>query len=366
VIQHADRIVVFREGRVTGQLASNEATAESIAALALPVELSSPEAPAHARTAPSGPWWSSQHALAMAILLLATALACTRDAFLTRSNLETLATNTAGLAILSLGAAAIILAGAIDISLGSLLALAAGVVGLVLEQPGAPAVVVPLGIAAGLAVGLAGGLANAGLSLLGRIHPIVVTLGTMTVYRALLISLTGGETIAGLPREFTRLTGTLAPGVTGATIVGLVVAAGMYAWSTYRRSGRYLLAYGSSPSAARLVGIRQTRVWLLAFSTGGLLAAVAGLLELAQTGAMQSSLGVGYELQAIAAAVIGGVSISGGRGSVLGVCLGAVLLSLIHNAFVLWQIPGQQYSLVTGGLLLGAILLDAPWRRGRA
>lgn len=102
---------------------------------------------------------------------------------------------------------------------------------------------------------------------------------------------------------------------------------------------------------------------MLAFGVGGLLAALAGLVELSQTGAMQSPMGTGYELQAIAAAVIGGVSITGGRGSMLGVCLGALLLSLIYNAVVLWQISGHHYALVTGVLLLAAILADRIGRR---
>jgi ribose/xylose/arabinose/galactoside ABC-type transport system permease subunit len=123
------------------------------------------------------------------------------------------------------------------------------------------------------------------------------------------------------------------------------------------------VALGASASAARLVGISKSRVWLAAFGAGGLLAALAGLIELSQTGSMQSGMGTGYELQAIAAAVIGGVSITGGRGSVIGVCLGALLLSLIYNALVLWQISGYHYGLVTGLMLLAAVLVDLAWRR---
>ncbi|HEX3727808.1 MAG TPA: ABC transporter permease, partial [Pirellulales bacterium] len=122
-------------------------------------------------------------------------------------------------------------------------------------------------------------------------------------------------------------------------------------------------ALGSSRSAARLIGISPARSWLLAFGGGGLLAAMAGLVELSQTGAVQSGVGAGYELTAIAAAVIGGVSISGGRGSVTGVCLGAFLLSLIYNAVVSWQISRYHYALLTGALLLAAVLADLVARR---
>jgi ribose/xylose/arabinose/galactoside ABC-type transport system permease subunit len=106
------------------------------------------------------------------------------------------------------------------------------------------------------------------------------------------------------------------------------------------------------------VGISQRGVWLTAFGAGGLCAGLAGLLELAQNGSMQSGLGTGYELRAIASAVIGGTAVTGGRGSVGGVVLGALLLSLLQNALVLWSVSRYQYDLVIGILLLAAILLD--------
>jgi ribose/xylose/arabinose/galactoside ABC-type transport system permease subunit len=255
------------------------------------------------------------------------------------------------------------MAGGIDISLGSLMALSAAAAGLVLKLPFSPWVTIPAAIAAAVAVGTAGGLANAALSLVGRVHPIVVTLGTMTIYRGLMISMTGGHTITDLPGEFVGWSTARFAGLNGSVALGGVAAVFMYAWLGHFRSGRYLVAEGSSPSAARLVGISRGRTWLAAFGAGGLLAALAGVLELSQTGALQSGMGAGYELQAIAAAVIGGVAISGGRGSVLGVCLGALLLSLIYNALVLWQISRYHYSLVTGGLLLAAVLVDLAWRR---
>jgi ribose/xylose/arabinose/galactoside ABC-type transport system permease subunit len=201
------------------------------------------------------------------------------------------------------------------------------------------------------------------LTLAGRVHPIVVTLGTMTIFRGMLISLTGGDSITDLPRAFTSWSTTPLWGVNGSLLLGALVALAAYVGLERLRWGRYVLALGSSPSAARQVGISKSRTWLTTFAAGGFLAALAGVLELSQTGALQSGTGTGYELQAIAAAVIGGVSISGGRGSVLGVCLGALLLSLIYNAVVLWQISGHHYALVTGGLLLTAVLADRCWRR---
>jgi ribose/xylose/arabinose/galactoside ABC-type transport system permease subunit len=301
--------------------------------------------------------------LALTVAAMFLVLGFSTETFFSSDNLRGLLASASLLSILSLGAAGIILGGGIDISLGSLLALSAGVGGMVLKLPYHPAAIFPAAIAAGLAIGTLGGLLNATLTLAGRVHPIVVTLGTMTIFRGLLILLTGGDSITDLPRAFTNWSTTPVLGVNGSVALGALVALTASVCLERLRVGRHILALGSSPSAARLVGISKSRTWLVSFAAGGFLAALAGLLELSQTGAVQSGTGTGYELQAIAAAVIGGVSISGGRGSVLGVCLGALLLSLIYNAVVLWQISGHHYALVTGGLLLVAVLADRVWRR---
>jgi ABC-type sugar transport system ATPase subunit/ribose/xylose/arabinose/galactoside ABC-type transport system permease subunit len=365
VLQHADRVVVFRAGRIVAEYPAGAATAERITAAALPVGAA---AAAQARSSPNRRWrrgmWRTELALAATNALLMGVLAMTSDAFLTGANLGGMLASTSVLMMLSLGAASVIMAGAIDISIGAVLALAAAVAGLVLQRPYAPLVTIPAAIAASLAVGLAAGWTNALLSLRGRVHPIVITLGTMTIYRGLLISLTGGDTITDLPQGFVQWSSATVLGINGSVVVGLAVAVVMYVWLGYVRSGRHLIAYGASPTAARLVGISQGRTWLAAFGAGGLLAALAGIVELSQTGSLQSGTGTGYELQAIAAAVIGGVSIAGGRGTVVGVCLGALLLGLIQNGLVLWQVSRFHYSLVIGGLLLAAILMDMAWRRG--
>jgi ribose/xylose/arabinose/galactoside ABC-type transport system permease subunit/ABC-type multidrug transport system ATPase subunit len=364
VLEHSDRILVFRAGRVAAEFTSAEATSEKVAAAALPD--STIQRPANGvRAARPGRPFSirGEAAVLLAVAALALTLALSTDTFLSGDNLGRLLASAAMWCILSLGAAAIIMAGGIDISAGSLLALSAGVGGLVLKLPYPVGVTMPLAIVAALATGAAGGLCNAALSLAGRVHPIVVTLGTMTIYRGLLIGLSGGETIGGLPPAFVAWSNRQILGMNGSTAVGGAAVVAVYVWLARLRSGRHLVALGSSPAAARLVGISRWRVWLAAFGAGGLLAALAGLVELSQTGSMQSGMGAGYELQAIAAAVIGGVSITGGRGSVIGVCLGALLLSLIYNALVLWQISGYHYALVTGLMLLAAVLADLGWRR---
>jgi ABC-type sugar transport system ATPase subunit/ribose/xylose/arabinose/galactoside ABC-type transport system permease subunit len=362
VTENSDRVVVFRAGRVAAEFSAGQLDPESIADAALP-EQSTAKAVARTSRQRARRPVAGELALVVAIGLMFLVLGLTTDSFFTSDNLWGLLANTSVWVILSLGAAAIILAGAIDISLGSLLALSAGVGGLVLKLPYDSCVTIPAGILAALTVGAAGGLSNAALSLWGRVHPIVITLGTVTIYRGLLISLSGGDTITDLPPAFVGISTRTFLGINGSVALAALAAVTIYLWLAHFRSGRYVLAVGASPTAARLVGISRARTWLVAFGVGGLLAALAGLLELSQTGAMQSGMGSGYELRAIAAAVIGGVAIAGGRGTVFGVCLGALLLSLIYNALVLWQISRYHYALVTGALLLAAVLVDLAWRR---
>lgn len=365
VLAHADRIGVFREGRLVRTLEGPEATAVAVAEAALPQ--SGPSAPAE------GERWQGQRSidaeslsgigLALAVLLVGGLLATTTEGrFTDPANLWNLASNLAPRAILAFAAATVILAGAIDISVGSLIALAAAVGGIAMTSVGGTLGVF-VGIVAGLATGIAGSALNGALAVAGRIHPIVVTLGAMTIYRGMVIIVTDSGVVSGLPPAFGALATGRLLGLPGSVWILLATAIGMVFWLGHTRWGRHLYAVGSSPSAARLVGISKGVTWLLAFTVAGLLVGLAGMLELAQNRTMQPTMGVGYELRAIAAAVIGGVAIEGGRGTIFGVLLGALLLLMIENGLVLWQVSGSKYDLVIGALLLSAILLDRLLRR---
>jgi ABC-type sugar transport system ATPase subunit/ribose/xylose/arabinose/galactoside ABC-type transport system permease subunit len=364
VSECADRVVVFREGRVSGEFAIGQTSAEQIAAAALPGNFGSntdrsPIRPG--RRLPRPP--AAEAGLSAAVLVLAVVLTLTTKGFLSQANLAALLTNTAVWAVLALAAAVVIIAGGIDISIGAIVALAAASAGLVLKSPLPEPAAVALGIPTALAVGALAGAANAVVALVGRIHAIVVTLATMTAYRGLLITLTGGEALTDLPASFTRLATDRIVGLNGSILAMIAIVLGMHAWLSYSVPGRHAYALGASATAARLVGISKRRVWLSVFSLGGTLAGAAGLMELAQCGSMQSSLGTGYELRAIAAAVIGGTAISGGRGTALGVFSGALLISLVHNALVLWQVSRYHSDLVIGALILAAVLWDLFWQR---
>ena len=366
VIQHADRILVFRAGMISGEYDPAVTAPAEIAAAALPplpdslpdVETDTKSDVVHKRALPK-----SELGLLTLVVVLMLWLGFTTEGFFEPSSLVKLAHNTSLGVILGLAAATVIIAGGIDISVGSLLALAAVCAGITLKTEIPIGISLPLALAVACCVGALGGLLNGAISLIGRVHPIVVTLGMMSVYRGLVVALRGQHDINDLPQEFTWLAVHPPSGFRGSIIFAVVVATAAYVWLAHTRSGRHLFALGASPSAARLVGISRRKMTLVAFTVGGLLIGIAGIVELARSGSMQSRLATGWELQAIAIAVIGGVSITGGRGSVLGVVLGALLLQLVQTALIRWQIRGDQMDVVIGGMILMAVLFDLFWQR---
>lgn len=364
ILAHSDRVVVLCQGRIAGKFDPRCSSPEQIATAALPVE---PSSGGPAVSPRRWPWLQSfpcsEFALATAVLVLSMWLGVTSEGFFEMANLSRLLADTALWAILGLAAATVIICGGIDISIGSLLALAAACAGLVLKLPLDPGITIPMAIVAALVVGCLGSLVNGLVSLIGRVHPIVVTLGMMIIYRGMVIALLSGNQINDLPAQFGWLTIPPGSGFRGAIVVGAAVVAVMVVILRYRTIGRHLYALGASAGAARLAGISQTRTWLAGFAVAGLLIGIAAILELSASMQMQAPLARGWELRAIAVAVIGGVSITGGRGTITGVVLGAMLLRLVSSALVRWEIKGDRADAVVGGMILAAVLVDLAWRR---
>ena len=360
VLEHSDRVVVFREGEIAGEFDPRQTGPARIAADALPRQ-----APAEASTGPArstGSRFQGRSFNELALLLCVAGLGLWLTVSTEGFSLLNLLTHASLWAILGLAAASVIVGRGIDISIGSMVALSAASTAMVLKLPYSPELLIPVAILAGLLAGTAAGVLNAVLSLLGGLHPIVVTLGTLTIYRGLVIAMLGGKPMAGLPPEFGRLAIDPATGFRGAVAVAALVVLLVYLWMAHTRSGRHVYALGSAPRAAGLLGFSKSRLWPVTFGLGGLLAGLAGVLQLSMGQQMQARLGAGWELSAIAVAVIGGVAITGGRGTVLGVVLGALLLRLVNSALVRWGVSDQQTDLVVGGLILAALLLDLAWR----
>lgn len=378
LLAHADRIAVFRSGRIAGVFDARDASPEVVAEAAMP--RADPDASGDADPTARRPvrrrlrseFRGQEAALIVVIAAMAAALSATTGGrFGTAANLGAILGDASSLAVLALGVAAVIIAGGIDVSIGALAALAATIGGLVMSRSPRPELAVPLGLFAALATGAVAGLLNASMALLGRLRPIVVTLGALAAYRGLLVGRDGGH-VVGLPPSFRRLAnGRLdVPGlpipVEGSIVVMLVVAFTVHSWLAHARSGRSLYAFGGNAAAAWRAGIGRRGAWLTAFGVGGLCAAIAGLLELARDGSPPSDMVDAGIIRAIAAAVIGGTALRGGRGGVPGVVLGALFLALVANALALREAPRHVHDLVNGGLLLAALLIDRGlWGAGR-
>ncbi|MFE5672933.1 ABC transporter permease [Agromyces sp. NPDC056523] len=262
------------------------------------------------------------------------------------------------LLLVAVGQAVVIITRNVDLSVGSVLGLTAYLTGrLFIDVPGIPLIAVFL---AGVAFGAILGLINGALVAFAKVPALVITLGTLYIYRGINVAWTGSDRInaSDLPADFRGLgTGQILyiPILTIIAVVVLVIAA----WVLRNlRSGREFYAIGSDPAAAHLYGLRVTRRILTAFLVSGALAGLAGVLYAARYGTVSSQAGIGWELQAIGAAVIGGVAISGGVGTVWGAAVGAYLLLTINRALPIVGIPDFWQRAVVGALIIGAIVLD--------
>ncbi|MDY7529622.1 ABC transporter permease [Cryobacterium sp. MDB1-18-2] len=262
------------------------------------------------------------------------------------------------LVLVAVGQAIVIITRSVDLSVGSVVGLTAYLTGrLFIDVPGIPIIVV---FAAGMALGAALGLLNGALVAFGKVPALVITLGTLYAYRGINVLWAGSNRVnaSDLPKDFLALGTSALLFVPYLTIIALIVVlvAGWYLRN--QRGGRELYAIGSDPDAAQLYGLGVTRRILVAFLLCGALAGLAGVLFAARYGTTNSQTGTGLELQAVGAAVIGGVAIFGGSGTVYGAAIGAVLLLTINRALPILGIPDFWQQAVVGTLIIGAIVLD--------
>ncbi len=299
--------------------------------------------------------------IAIAAALVAVVLVTTlrNDSFLFSSNgWRDLLLTPSIFILLAVGQAVVIITRNVDLSVGSTLAFTAYLTGrLFVDNPGIP---IPLVFLAGIAAGAALGLVNGLLVGYGRVPALVITLGTMYIYRGIVLSWAGSDRInaSDMPREFLRLGTQQVLGIPVLFIIAVVVMAAVGYYLHTARGGRELYAIGSDPDAAELYGLKVTRRVVAAFVLSGALAGLAGVLFAARYGTVSAGAGNGYELQAVGAAVIGGVAIFGGSGTVWGAALGAVLLLTINRALPILGIPDFWQRAVVGALIIGAIVLD--------
>lgn len=302
---------------------------------------------------------SRELAVAVVLLLVVALATWNSDSFLLSSDgWRNLLVTPSLLLLLAVGQTVVIITRNVDLSVGSVLGLTAYLTGrLFTDNPGIPVVVVFL---AGIAMGALLGLINGVLVAFGKVPALVITLGTLYVYRGIFLSWAGSDRInaSDMPSSFLSLGTSSVLGIPLLTVLAVVVLVVVGHHLRTTRSGRELYAIGSDPDAARLYGLPVTRRVLTAFVVSGALAGLAGVVYAARYGTVSSGAGLSIELQAVGAAVIGGVAIFGGSGTVWGAAIGAFLLVTINRALPVVGISDFWQQAVVGALILAAIVLD--------
>ncbi len=292
--------------------------------------------------------------VAVALFLLIGSLSS--PYFLTLNNLTGILQNITFLGFLCIGVGLVLMAGEIDISVGSIFGLSGVVTALVLKN----GYQLAAAIGTGLVVGTTCGLVNGVVAQVIKVPVVVMTLATLGIYRAIALALANGSPVGGLPDNplfFDWFGQGAVAQISFITVLFLIVAVVAEIVLRWTSSGFRLLAIGSNPEAAHLVGfhVERTRVLLLVFS--GFIAGLSGVCSVAYLDTASPTAGSGYELSVLAAVIIGGVKLSGGRGSILGVLLGLCVIGIFQNLIVLWGVSPNWTQGVSGLVLIAAMTL---------
>ncbi|WP_128544560.1 ABC transporter permease [Larkinella soli] len=297
-----------------------------------------------------------KYGIALAFLLVCIVLSIITPRFLTLSNLTIVVTQVSINALLAFGVTFVIISGGIDLSIGSIVAVT-GVVAATFAHPDDYPVVVP--VTMGLLTGVLLGAFNGFVITRSKVPPFIVTLGTMTIGRGLALILSKGRPVSNLSDEFNFIGGGQVLGIP--TPILILILMFVFCSVVLRKTvpGRYMYAVGGNEQAARASGIGLSRVKMMVYMLSGGLAALAGILLTSRITTGQPNAGVGFELDAIAAAIIGGTSTSGGTGSMTGTLIGALLIGVISNGLDLMNVTSYYQEVVMGIIIIGAVVLDS-------
>ncbi len=306
-------------------------------------------------------WKTRQLGTAMGLLLLCAVLWTLTPYFLTVPNLLNVAQQTSVNALIAVGMTFVILSAGIDLSVGSIVAFSGVVLGSLLHS-GVP---VPLAIAGGLLVGFGCGLVNGLLITLGRLPPFIATLGMMSVARGAALVYTQGRPISGFEPSFRSLATDDFLLVPQPVILMLVVYLVAHVVLVRTRLGRYTYAIGGNEEATKLSGISVVRYKTLVYGVSGLMSGVAAVILTARLNSAQPIAGIMYELDAIAAVVIGGTSLMGGEGGLRGTLIGALIMGVLRNGLNLLGVSSFLQQIVIGLVIIFAVLVDATLKKSR-
>jgi ribose transport system permease protein len=306
-----------------------------------------------------------------ALIVLIIVFSVASPNFLQFNNVIGILIATAINGVLALGVTFVIISGGIDLSIGTVMTLSAVISAVLITNMDLP---VPVGIVGGILTGGLAGVANGILIARFHIPPFIATLGMLNVAKGFALVIAGlkpiyfNDTPEVNQSAMGSLIGSLIPGLAIPNIVLVLFGAALIASLVLSKTvlGRFTFALGSNEEAARLSGVSVDRWKIAVYTTCGLFAGLAGVLIAARLNSAQPALGQGYELDAIAAAVIGGTSLSGGEGSILGTVIGAFIISTLTNGLRILSVPQEWQIVVTGGIVILAVYLDVVRRRRRA
>lgn len=278
--------------------------------------------------------------------------------FFTIPNLLNILQQSSINALIALGMTLVIISGGIDLSVGPTAALSA-VLGATMMVAGVP---VPLAILATLGIGAICGVFSGSLVAYAGLQPFIVTLGGLSLFRAVALIYTGGNPVFGIPTEFRSLINSEIFGIPTPIVIVAVIA--LVLWTVMNKTplGEYILAVGGNEEAARVAGVPVKRTKVTVFVISGTLASLASLILIGRLGAAEPTIGNLWELDAIAAAAIGGASLMGGKGSVVGTIIGAIILGALRNGLTLLNIQAFYQLLATGLIIIIAMLIDRATR----
>lgn len=286
--------------------------------------------------------------------------------FLNAKTLTQLAKDTSFIAIMAVGATIVIISGGIDLSVGAIYALASVLGALFFNRYGPDgahateaAWVIPVGILICILSGAACGVVNGSLLVALRVHPFIITLGTMTIFRGVAFVITNGQSVGSFPAGFRNLIRWEPGGLSVVPLIVMILIAilgGIFLRQL--AAGRRVYAVGGNELASRYSGIRVERVKFGVFFISGLAAGISALLAIGYYGGATSGDGRGYELNVIAAAVVGGASLSGGKGSALGALFGALIIQMITTGIVILGIDQNYSEIIIGSVVIVAVVLD--------
>lgn len=304
--------------------------------------------------------WIKRFLPFVSLIALCILIAVLEPKFLSAGNLAGVARQTAVITIMAIGMTMVMVAGGIDLSVGSMMALTA-VLGALAMVAGAP---VMLGILVCIAAGAMFGFINGTAVAMLKIPPFIVTLGAMGIYRGVALLITDGTAVVGLPSSFGYLAeGNLFGFVPVPLLIVLAVALAIHFLLSSTQPGRYCYAIGSNVEAARYAGVRVSRYQIMFYVILGALAGLAGAIESARLVTGQPTAGEGYELRVIAAVVIGGGSLSGGQGTVIGTIIGSLIMGVLANGANLLGISSFTQQVIIGAVIVLAVTFDEFQRR---